>query len=91
MKSKCTTLPRAVITRAMHRIHSQRERFVYDAYFYCERRPRMRDVILTLQALEHEAIIIDECLIEYSIDILAGRCEPMTQKFIKSLSGKEIV
>ena len=91
MKTKCTTLPRPVITRAMHRIHSQRYRFCYDAYFYCERRPAMRDILLTLQELEHETVISNECLIEYSIDILAGRCEPMTQDFIKTLSGKDII
>ena len=84
-------MKKKMICKAMHRIHSRRYRFVYDAYFYCERRPKMRDVILTLQELEHEDEIADEILNEYALDVLAGRCEPMTQEFIVTPNGKEIV
>lgn len=55
-------------------------RFIYDAYFYAEEYLPM-SVLKTLEReLHYGRVPDDQCIQDYILDILAGRCKPMTNK-----------
>jgi hypothetical protein len=73
------------ICRAMHKIHSRRTRFVYDAYFYAEKKLGVTHLRQILWEIKHTRDFQDTVLDDYTLDVLAGRAKPQTQKPVRRL------
>lgn len=68
-----------LMCRAMHKIHLRRYRFIWNAYQYTEAEmPSARQLLNILENISHD--IGNDVLEEYTLDVLAGRAEPITNK-----------
>jgi hypothetical protein len=63
----------------MHKIHLRRFRFIWNAYQYTEKpMPSAKRMLDILDNISHD--IGNDVLEEYTLDVLAGRAEPITTK-----------